>query len=384
MPELTLGVDARPALFGRTGFGRVVRESIRALRERDDVRVRAYGAAWRRARPDSPMADVCAPRWPGRLQHLLAPVGFGVESVLGKLDIYHHTDLVFAPVRRTPEVLTIYDLVFLQDQRWHKPGFGRAVMKRLSPRAARARQIVVPCQRVADDVVRHGLAPASRVQVACLGADHMNPAPDPADAARVARVLRRSGLGARRETPLVLLPGTREPRKNQAAVLDAFLRGEGGSAADLLFVGAPGWGCAELEQRLLRLVGSEAGQGMSTRRVGVAGEVTELELEALYKACDLVVYPSLAEGFGLPVAEAMACGRAVLTSRGTPMADFGGDAVEAVDPRDVVALERALNGLLESASWRAELGASAASRIAPCTWESHTQVLVDVYRSALS
>ena len=115
MSRLILAMDARPALFGRTGFGRVVRESMRLLATRTDVELKPFGAAWQRARPDCHVRGVRSPRIPARLQKWLEPLGFGVEAVLGPLDVYHHTDLVYAPVSRTPEVLTIYDLVFLEE-----------------------------------------------------------------------------------------------------------------------------------------------------------------------------------------------------------------------------------------------------------------------------
>jgi len=379
---LIVGMDARPALFGRTGFGRVVRETLRALHGRPDIDVRPYGAAWRRPRGDSELPGVAAPRIPARLQQLMGLVGFGVETLLGPLDVYHHTDLVFAPVARTPEVLTIYDLVFLADSRWHGPGFAERVLPRLRARAAAAQRLVVPCTRVADDLVRHGLAEAARIVVAPLGADHVDAAPLPDDAERVVRLLEACGVGALGEGPLVLLPGTREPRKNQRALLEVFLDVARGTEAVLLFAGPPGWGCEDLEARLREL---ERPAERGTRaRVGVAGEIPEADLAALYRSADLVAYPSLAEGFGLPVAEAMACGKAVLTSRGTPMADFGAEAVVAVDPGDRQALAAGLRRLLHDPDERRSRGAAGAAAIAPYTWAAHTDVLVDVYRSVVS
>jgi glycosyltransferase involved in cell wall biosynthesis len=376
--RLILGMDARPALFGRTGFGRVVRESMRLLATRTDVELKPFGAAWQRARPDCHVRGVRSPRIPARLQKWLEPLGFGVEAVLGPLDVYHHTDLVYAPVSRTPEVLTIYDLVFLEESVWHEAGFAKRVMTRLAPRAKVARQIVVPSVRVAEDVMRHGLATPERVVVNPLGADHIDGTAQPGDCARVEKLLEGAGLGSSRGDPLVLVPGTREPRKNQQALLNMFLAGT--TPATLLFVGPRGWGCEKLETQL-GLLSREPG---SRRRVGVAGEVNEEDLAALLRVADLVAYPSFAEGFGLPVAEAMRCGRAVLTSEGTPMADFGGEAVLAVNPRDHSALSDALESLLREPSLRVDLGQAAVKHIAQARWEAHTETLVDVYKAALS
>jgi len=378
-----VGLDARPALFGRTGFGRVVRQALLALGARDDVELRAYGAAWRRARADCRLPGVSTPPLPARVQQLLAPLGFGVETLLGPLDVYHHTDLVFAPVARTPEVLTIYDLVFLHDSRWHAPGFARRLLPRLLARVERAAALVVPCARVADDVVHRLRVAPGRVHVVPLGVDHLHPgASGQVDGAavegagRVARVLARVGLARGPGAPLVLLPGTREPRKNQLALLQSFLRVRGTTGAVLLLVGPRGWGCADLEQQLQALQRDPAAP------VRTAGEVDEAELGALLRAADIVAYPSLAEGFGLPVAEALSCGRAVLTSRDTPMADYGGDALLAVDPRDPTALDEGLRRLLHEPGWRAALGARGAQLARPWTWAAHAQRLVAVYRQA--
>ncbi len=371
---MIVGIDARPALFGITGFGRATRETLRALRARPGLTVKAFGAAFRSPRPDADAADVVRSRLPARAQAALAPFGFGVETLLGPLDVFHHTDLVFAPVRRTPEVLTLYDLVFLHGQPWHAPGFAARVEPRLRRCAARAAAVVVPSTRVGHEALARGVVTADRLHVVPLGADHVSPVPQAEDALRVVRLLGPQSEGR----AVVLVPGTREPRKNQRAVLEAFLAltarpGHGAPGGALLaFAGPPGWGCAELEAALADR--SLAG------RVVVAGEVSEPDLAALLRRADVVCYPSFAEGFGLPAVEAMRCGRAVLTSRGTPMADLGGDAVVAVDPRDAGALRAALAALLADPARREALGAAAAVRVAPLTWAATAAALHDIYR----
>jgi len=382
---MIVGIDARPALFGATGFGRATRETIRALRARPGLTVRAFGAAWRSPRPDLGLPDVVRLPLPARAQSALAPLGFGVETLLGPIDLFHHTDLVYAPVRRAPQVLTIYDLVFLRGEPWHDPGFAARVAPRVRRAAARAAAIVVPSARVAEEVLAHGLAEAGRVHVVPLGTDHVSARPQPDDAARVQRLLaagRAAGIatdsatnsatGGPAHPPVVLLPGTREPRKNQLAVLQAFLAlGARARDAVLVLAGPRGWGCAELEAALAdpALAG----------RVVAAGEVSEPDLGALLRRADVVCYPSFAEGFGLPAAEGMRCGRAVLTSADTTMADLGGDAVLAVDPRDGGALREALAALLADPARRAALGAAAAARAEPLTWAATAAALQAVY-----
>jgi len=354
-----VGIDARPALFSRTGIGRAARELRIALSARPGLQVVGYGAAWRRPRADADLAGVRAPRLPARVQLALAPFGFGVETLLGPLDLFHHTDLVYAPVRRAVEVMSLHDVTFLHGQGWHDAGFTARVEPRVRRAAARAAAIFVPCERVRDDVLARGVAPVGRVHVVPLGCDHVEATPQPDDAERLARLRARAGLPAD-GGPLVLLPGTREPRKNQLALLTAFRDLPRSAPACLLFAGPRGWGCAELEAALA--------DGARPAHVGVLGEVSEEDLGVLLRGADVVAYPSLAEGFGLPVAEALRCGRAVLTSRGTPMADYGGDALLAVDGRDVAALREGLRQLAGDASLRAALGAAGRARVADLTW----------------
>jgi glycosyltransferase involved in cell wall biosynthesis len=379
-PAAVVGFDVRPALFGATGVGRVARESLAALRRRGRVEVVPWALAWRRPRAELRLPDVHYRRFPARLQNLLAPLGFTVERLLPSIEVFHHTDFVFAPVARVPEVLTLHDVLFLHGRGWHSDRFVATVGRRLAKRSPQARAIVVPSRATADDVLARGLARSDQLVVAPLGCDHVSALPLPDDRARVQRLLSQAGLAVEAGGPLVLLPGTREPRKNQAAFVEAFLSLDPSLAGRLLLVGPKGWGCNAFERRLAELASLPA----ADRRVGTAGAVDEEDLAALFRQVDVVAYPSLGEGFGLPVFEAMGCGRAVLTSTGTPMADYGGAAVCAVDPEDPKAMAVSLEKLLRYPSLRSELGAAAAQIAQKFTWDAHAALLESVYISAVS
>jgi alpha-1,3-rhamnosyl/mannosyltransferase len=158
----------------------------------------------------------------------------------------------------------------------------------------------------------------------------------------------------------VLAAGTLEPRKNLLRLIRAHgaLPLELGRAQPLLVVGPRGWE----EQEILRDAAGSDG-------VRLAGFVPDDDLAALYAGCSVFCYPSLYEGFGLPVLEAMAAGAAVVTSRVSSLPEVGGDAVAYADPEDERSIADALERLLRSPGERARLAALARERAGEFSWE---------------
>jgi len=165
----------------------------------------------------------------------------------------------------------------------------------------------------------------------------------------------------------VLATGTLEPRKNLARLIEAHGRISG--APPLLIAGPPGW---ELERAL-------AGGGGAR----LLGYVSDEQLNALYRLCSVFAYPSLYEGFGLPLAEAMRCGAACLTSDTSSLPEVGGDAVAYCDPLDVGSIAAGLEQLLGSDERRAELARAAQERARGFTWERCARETLGVLERAL-
>jgi glycosyltransferase involved in cell wall biosynthesis len=154
----------------------------------------------------------------------------------------------------------------------------------------------------------------------------------------------------------LLCTGTLEPRKNLLRLLEA--HGALSLPAQLALVGPRGW---EFD-RILE-------QAAATEHVRVLGQVSDDDLAALYQACSVFCYPSLYEGFGLPLLEAMSGGAACVTSSVSSLPEVGGDAVVYVDPTDVAEIRRALETLLGSEPARSELGEKARRRAAGFSWD---------------
>ena len=277
-----------------------------------------------------------------------------VQRATGPVDLVHGTTMAVPP-RSAPLVLTVHDLAFLSDaSHFTRRGIG-FFRRGLELDRREADLVLVPSEVVRADCLAAGFAP-ERVRVIPHGVRS-----SPASAADVQRVRDTYAVPGR----YVLWTGTREPRKNLAGLLTAFRRLE--ADVDLVVVGPEGWG----EDLGALLAG--------TPRVRVTGFVPDADRDALYAGAELFAFPSLREGFGLPVLEAMAQGTPVVTSAGTAMAEFAVGPL--VDPTDAGALATALDALLADPAARERLSAQARGRAAEMTWEKAATSTLAGYRT---
>jgi glycosyltransferase involved in cell wall biosynthesis len=272
-----------------------------------------------------------------------------VQVAVGRVDIVHATTILVPP-RTAPLVVTIHDLAFL-----HEPGHftahgGRLFRRSLELIRSKADLVLASSQATVDDCVAAGI-PAERIRHVPLGVV----------AGRVGApgaVRRRFGL----DRPYLLFVGTMEPRKNLPRLIEAVERLP--SDHVLAVAGLDGWG--------------DAAPGKSdSDRVRLLGFVTDEERDDLYAGADVFVYPSIREGFGLPVAEAMALGVPVVTSRGTATEEVAGGAAVLVDPTDV---ESIASGIEQALADRSRLVAAGRARAAALTWERTAEATVAAYR----
>jgi glycosyltransferase involved in cell wall biosynthesis len=183
----------------------------------------------------------------------------------------------------------------------------------------------------------------------------------------VAAVRARRGLPER----YVLSVGTIEPRKNLATAIAAFHAAAPRGVA-LALVGPRGWKLAEA-------IGADLAAGAVRPGIVVTGAVEDDELPALYAGASAFLFPSLYEGFGFPVLEAMACGTPVLSSDASSLAEVLGDAGVLLPPRDVAAWAEALRALLADPTRGRELGERGRRRAAEFTWERTARATRAVY-----
>ena len=264
----------------------------------------------------------------------------------------HYTMPMACPV---PVVSTLHDATFFSDRGLHLGVKGRFFRTWTRTSLRRAAVCVVPSAATAAELVQHAAARRSRLVVAHHGVDLTVFRPPTAH--QVARVRDELGLG---DADWVAFLGTLEPRKNVPALIRAFVRAcQGRSSPPLLVLaGAPGWD--EAIEPAIRALPPEV-------RVIRAGHLPMDLLSGLLGGAVLVAYPSLGEGFGLPVLEAMACGAAVLTTRELALPEVGGDAV-AYTGTSAGEIAAALSELLDAPARRADLSAAAIHRAAGFSW----------------
>lgn len=342
------------------GSGTYIRELLRVYPAVDGVHVHGVAARHRGDPPTDGPLPVPVRRLPLPRAALYRSWQRARLPRVGRADVVHATTWA-VPGRRVPLVVTVHDLAFRHDPGHFTPN-GVAFFERgLAITRDEAAAVLVPSTATAEDCVAAGIERA-RVHVVLHGVRAEPVTPD-----AVAAFRSRHGL----TRPYVLWAGTREPRKNLPRLVAGFAAAvREGADLDLVLVGPDGWGSER--DRLA---------GVSEDRVRVLGRLTAPDLALAYAGAHVFCYPSLREGFGMPVSEAMAHAVPVVTSRGTSMEEVAAGAAVLVDPTDVDDVAR---GLLEAVqpARHAALAAASRARAAQLDWSVAARRTAEVLRGA--
>ncbi len=286
-------------------------------------------------------------------------------SLLHSLD---HVAPAWGPWR---SVVTLHDLAFLLYPGTHTAA-SRAYYAATGESVRRAERVIAVSQRTASDAVRLlGVDPA-RIRVVYEAAA---PGFAPRPRARLHELAQRFGFDPDPRRPYVLFVGTLEPRKNVPLLMEAFALVRREVDAQLLVVGARGW----LDEPIMA-AHARSGVGEAARFLGSLGEE---DLALLYSHAGVFVLPSLYEGFGLPVLEAMACGAPVVCSNAGPLPEVAGDAAILLKPEDPTAWAVALRDVLTQPHTADELRRRGFDRTHEFDWDRTAIQTREVYREAL-
>ena len=324
---IRVAIDVSPLLQTRAGTARYLKGLLRELRRRDDIELRTCSFG----RSDRLSTLVRDAVW--------YPFALGRDPGADVL----HCPTYRGPLRPTaPLVVTVHDLaVFRHPETFNR--WTRTYSPRVVPRVlAAARRVIAVSDFTKRELVEVLNLPPDRIRVVPNAVDDEFTSEGPAE-----------------QGEYVLAVGTLEPRKNLDRLVEAVRR----THTELRIVGARGWGGVEA-----------AGNG-----VRWLGEVSDAELARLYRGARCVAYPSLYEGFGIPVLEAMACGAPVVTSRGTAMEEVADGAAVLVDTSDA---EEIAVGIERAAAERERLVPRGLERARAFRWDRVAAATVDVYREA--
>ncbi len=370
--RLPVGLDVSAVPAEPRGAGRYVIELAGALHARAGLELRLQtrrsdGERWQALVPG---AEVKAVVPDGRGRRLVWEQVASPRFVdRWGIAVHHGPHYTMPEVAKLPKVVTVHDLTFFDHPEWHEK-VKVAVFKRATRAAAQLASAIVCVSDRTANRLEELVEPQCPVHVIPHGIDHrvFQPHGDPqADAAQVA------ALGLR--PPYVAFVGTLEPRKDLATLVRAFDALAGDHAElQLAVAGGRGWGNEAFERAVAA--------SPHASRIIRTGYVPDVALPPLLRQAAAVAYPSLEEGFGLPVLEALACGAPVVTTKGSVMEELAGGAAVTTAPGDPEALAGALAQMVrgdsgDGAASRMRLGLDVAGRY---TWDAAAAAHEVVYR----
>lgn len=288
---------------------------------------------------------------------------------LRDFDLYHAQAFVSPIATTVPSVVTVYDLSFV-----HYPNAlsaaRRLYLRLLTPLSCRrAKRIIAISASTARDLTAVFSIDAAKIDIA-LGAY---------DATRFVPLPRESVEAFRRENGLPerfwLFVGTLEPRKNLVTLIDAYAALPDSERLPLVIGGGKGWLYEDIFAAVER-------HGLQDT-VRFAGFLPAETLPLWYNSAETFVYPSVYEGFGLPVVEAMACGTPVITSTASSLPEAAGDAALLFDPHDRPALTEALRRAYRDRAWREAASAAGREHAGRFSWARTARVTIESYRKGL-
>lgn len=379
---MKLVIDYTPAVRQTAGIGRIIRGQVDALVQHNpgfDISLFVAGTVTPEQRAASPLPLHTFPgiseRNLTRIWHRLNIPAPRVEWLTGSaVDLFHATDFVMAPVSSRRKLLTVHDLAFMRYPQAAMPSLHHYLNVVVPRSINRADHLIADSGNTAEDLESTWPRLEGRISVVQGAVDHsfFRRVSDP-ETLHASRQKYSIGDG-----PYVFALSTLEPRKNYPRLIRAFhaARRDSGLPHRLVIGGKRGWLFDEIFATVREL-------GME-REVHFPGFVDDADLPALYSGAEFFAYPSLYEGFGLPILEALACGTPVLTSDNSCLPEAGGEGALYVDAESVESIADGIARLASQPKLRAQLAAAGEAHARSFTWSRSLRQLLEAYERALA
>lgn len=373
---MAIYIDISAAVHGRAGLGRYAESLARALLQEHPERFalfynRDQGTSPLHGLESVPTRTVRAGYKPWRMAVWLGQLlGLGFERLVPEAELYHATEHLLLPLRRVPTVLTVHDLIYHLFPEHHKPLNYWFLNGAMPLFVQRARAIIAVSESTRRDLIGCYGVHADKITVIHeAAAPHFRPASPEV----IAAVRARYGL----PEDFILTVGTIEPRKNLSRLLDALHRlRQKGINARLVVVGSKGWLYEGFFHRLEELQLGDV--------VLLTGYIPDTDLPAVYSAARVFAFPSLYEGFGLELLEAMACGTAVVCSSTSSLPEVGGDAARYFEPTDVEQMAEAIGAVWHDETLRTEIVRRGLAQAARFSWARAAAETMAIYQRTMS
>lgn len=370
---MKIGIDISQAQYTGTGVGNYTLELAKHLAAiNHDHELLFVGNSWGNYQflkeTFEPLGNTKLYRFPVQIRERVAGLfrTVPIEMLLGKVDVYHSSDWLEPKTREAKKVTTIHDLTVLLFPDHHHPVTVSTHKKRFEFVKNESAAIIADSVSTKRDIVKLLKISDSKIHVVYLAASPRYTQfarQKPTDYHKaVDQVKQKYGL----KRPYLLSVGTQEPRKNLEKTIQSFLRfaPDENAGFDLVIAGKYGWG--------------EKLSHQQPAHIKTLGFVSEDDLPALYAGCEVFIYPSLYEGFGLPVLEAMTLGAPVITTKRGSLAEVVGDAGVLVDPDSEISIS---NGIHRALAQKNDLAQQSLTQAKKFSWIKTAEETLKVYES---
>ena len=379
---MKIGIDTTSAVMQGGGIGRYTRELVQATLARDSENEYVLFSA-------PPPPNKSLPQiFPAneRITYKVAPVSeqwlyrlwyrarlpISVQRFTGQLDLFHSPDFVLPPVSgNIPTLLTVHDLSFVHFPEVYPEVLVNYLNKVVPWSVARATHILADSEATKQDLLAIWQVSDEKVSVLYSGVSEAFIRVE--DMGRITAVRQKYHLG---DNPYLLSIGTVQPRKNYQMLIQAFAPLADKFPHNLYIAGGKGWLYDEMMAEVEK-------QGIADR-VRFIGFVDDEDLPTLYSAADLYLFPSIYEGFGLPMLEAMACGVPVIASDVSSLPEVGGETAVMIPPHDLLQWTQKIDALLSNLEQRQQMAAAGYQQVQKFSWQKAAIQLLSIYQTLLS